>query len=550
MTQEQALQILKTGANVFLTGEPGSGKTYTINQYVSWLRQNSVYPAITASTGIAATHINGSTLHSWSGIGIRNTASDYEIEQIASNPKVATRIQKASVLIVDEISMLPGTTLDIVERVCRKIRGGGVFGDLQVVLIGDFFQLPPVTSSGQLPDFAFNSRVWQEIKPVVCYLEEQYRQTDTDYLGLLSAIRSNSFDEMHFELLESRRAASGNATDITRLYTHNLDVDRVNSLELAKLPGPTKRFTMLTKGASVLVEQLKRGCLSPEQLELKVGAKVMFTKNSLEKKYVNGTTGVVTGFVEGSGLPQIKTREGKTLTVDVDEWKLEENKKVRATITQLPLRLAWSITVHKSQGMSLDAAEINLSNSFEYGQGYVALSRIRSLEGLHITGYNAKALQVHPHVAEQDSHFHNQSSANKNSLSQSNPADLEKQYRDFIEGLGGLWSEEPVDAEVPKVKQSTHSQTRELIQQQKTLEDIASLRSLKVETIISHLEDMLKRGEISIFEVSYLKPNDPVTEVLVKTAFKELATDKLKPVFDHLQGDISYATIRLYKLFI
>ena len=186
MTQGDALTILKTGANVFLTGEPGSGKTHTVNDYIAWLRSLGIQPAVTAATGIAATHVGGMTLHSWSGIGISERLSRADIDRIASKEHVARRINKAKILIIEEVSMLSAATLEAVDAVCKEVRRRDEpFGGLQVVLVGDFFQLPPVAKGGREVAFAYESPVWRALNPIVCYLQEQYRQDDADFLAIL-----------------------------------------------------------------------------------------------------------------------------------------------------------------------------------------------------------------------------------------------------------------------------------------------------------------------------------------------------------------------------
>jgi hypothetical protein len=215
MTQQEALNIMKTGANVFLTGEPGSGKTHVVNEFVAWLRAHDIEPAVAASTGIAATHIGGFTIHSWSGIGVRRSLTAQDLKHIAENARIAKRIRNTHTLIIDEISMLSARTFAMVEQACRAVRGGyDPFGGLQVILVGDFFQLPPVVSreereefdGGNLPQpllgqeggnansvFAFNSPAWRSLNLNVCYLSEQHRQEDAVFLEMLSAIRNAQF---------------------------------------------------------------------------------------------------------------------------------------------------------------------------------------------------------------------------------------------------------------------------------------------------------------------------------------------------------------------
>jgi ATP-dependent exoDNAse (exonuclease V) alpha subunit len=407
MTQDTALSLLRAGYSIFLTGEAGSGKTHTINEYTKYLRSKRIPFAVTASTGIAATHISGMTIHSWSGIGTSRTLDETEIKNIAKAAHVAKRIRKSAVLIIDEVSMLDGRVLTLIETVCRVVRKSSLpFGGMQVILVGDFFQLPPVTKAGDKAEYAFESEAWSRLVPIVCYLHEQFRQEDEEYLRLLKAIRENSLEEGDYEALRSQMVSEEEAPlGITRLYAHNVDVDRINQEELRQLPGKKMAYQMQSKGKDALVETLKRNCLSPERLELKVGALVMFTKNNQSSGYVNGTQGVVMSFDAESKLPLVKTRSGNVVEVLPMEWSMFEGEEALAVVTQLPLRLAWAMTIHKSQGTSLDAAVIDLSKTFEYGQGYVALSRVRTLRGLHLLGMNQRATEMHPEIRAVDQEF-------------------------------------------------------------------------------------------------------------------------------------------------
>lgn len=404
MTQAKALQVLQTGANVFLTGQPGSGKSYTIREFVEWCLLNGRNVAITATTGIASTHIGGVTIHSWSGLGISTDLSDEAIDQIANKPWIKNKIYSADVLIIDEVSMLSADILDDVDRICRAARNPEIpFGGLQVVLVGDFFQLPPVTK-GTKPRFAFTSDAWESLNLKMCYLHEQHRQDDPHFLSILTNMRNGTLSNMNgMDVLRSK-VVSKNDMKITRLFTHNADVDALNTMELRKLPGEMKSFGMEWDGVDAVVAFLKKNCLSPEILKLKVGAVVMFTRNNWNEGYVNGTIGEVIAFNQ-QGRPVIQTKDGMRITPEYEEWSVTEYGKKVASIRQIPLRLAWAITVHKSQGMSLDAAVIDLSGCFEYGQGYVALSRVRSLEGLHLLGLNDRTFEMHPEVVEKDAEF-------------------------------------------------------------------------------------------------------------------------------------------------
>lgn len=408
MTQNKALEILKSGRNVFLTGEAGSGKSYTINLFKQWMKEEGIPYAVTASTGIAATHIGGVTIHSWSGIGIKEEVTDLFIQNTRMNKEFLMRkVNSTRVLIIDEVSMLSGAFMDNLERLLSGLRGtiltGEVWGGFQMVFVGDFFQLPPVAKFGKKTEFAFESKAWAKANPIVCYLTEQHRQEDREFLTILQSIRSGTVNKeqimalMRNDLIQHK----------TQLFTHNTDVDNINKRKLAEIDEKQYQFDMEWGGNEYLVSMLKTNCLSPEKLFLKKGAVVMLTRNKYNDEsdieYVNGTLGVIEYVKENS--IRVLTTDNRSINIEPVDWEIEENNVVKAWIRQYPIKLAWAVTVHKSQGMSLDEARIDLGKAFEFGQGYVAISRVRSLSGLRLEKVNVKAFEMHPLVLEMDQEF-------------------------------------------------------------------------------------------------------------------------------------------------
>lgn len=449
MTQDTALMIMKTGANVFVTGEPGAGKTFLVNKYISFLKESGVEPSITASTGIAATHIGGMTIHSWSGIGVRKNIGGADIDELMQKEKLVKRLNNAKVLIIDEISMLNSEVLDSVEFVCKKLRmRDEPFGGLQVIFVGDFFQLPPVKSFDYQPKFAFESSTWQKVNPIICYIEEQHRQGDGELSRLLSNIRSGGVTTSAINFLESRKIEVDIDSQVTKLFTHNVNVDQINEQNLKKLSEREFVFEMTSHGNKGYIESLKKNCLSPERLCLKVGAKVMFTKNKPESDFVNGTLGEVIGFENNGLYPIVLTKQGERITVTYEDWAIEEDGKILAKITQLPLRLAWAITVHKSQGMTLDEAIVDLSLAFEFGQGYVALSRVRSEKGLYLIGYNKTSLLIHPKVSEFDKYLRELSREANDAFLTMKVGEISKLQDNFFSFIGAVLDSVKVEKNV------------------------------------------------------------------------------------------------------
>jgi len=555
MKQKTALNILKAGKNVYLTGAAGSGKTYVINEYIAYLKHREVPVGVTASTGIAATHIGGVTIHSWSGAGIQDSLSAREIEALTEKEYLYKRFEKVKVLIIDEVSMLSPTLFDTVERICRTMkRNEDPFGGMQIVLSGDFFQLPPIGQRGSEVEFVTASDAWKSMDVRVCYLDEQFRHNDNTLESILGEMRSGEISSSTREKLSKMcDDTTKQSTTPTRLYTHNVDVDEENEKELKKLPGDEHLFEMTTKGRSALVDSLKKSVLAPETLRLKKNAVVMFVKNNFEAGYVNGTLGVVEDF--DKGVPVVKTFSGKTIYVEPAEWAIEEDGKIRAKVEQLPLRLAWAITVHKSQGMSLDAAEIDLSKSFVPGQGYVALSRLRTLKGLSLVGINDMAFAVHPRALLIDKHLLAESSKWEQVLQRFSDINLHKMHDDFIEKCGGTLDEKQIAKNSKKEEEKketdervpTHEKTLALIDKGLSLNEVADKRGMTKGTIISHLEKIKAlKPEV---DLSHFKPKDQDIK-RIKEAFDKTGDTKLAPVHKKLKGMYTYDELRLARLFL
>lgn len=428
MRQTDALRILNAGANVFLTGAPGAGKTYVLNQFVKQARQRGASVAVTASTGIAATHLNGQTIHSWSGVGVAQVMTDTLLKQIKT--RRGKRIRATDILVIDEISMMHAWLFDMVDQACRAVRRSPEpFGGLQVVMSGDLFQLPPVSNTrrdrelvapppelvamreryakaGRNPNgFVTESLVWPELNPVVCYLTEQHRQDTGQLLDVLTDIRQGTVTDTDRQALDTRIGVEPAGDDVAiSLYPNNRQADALNDSKLAQINEPEHRFEAESSGQVSLIKRLKSTMLAPEKLSLKVGAAVMALRNDTNQQYVNGSLGTVVDFVsttEGE-YPMVDFENGHTVIMQPAAWEMMDGETVLASVKQVPLRCAWAITIHKSQGMTLDRARMDLRRTFAPGMGYVALSRVESMDGLYLDGINERAFLVSPEAVRLD----------------------------------------------------------------------------------------------------------------------------------------------------
>lgn len=403
MQQDRALEIMLRGDNVMLTGPAGAGKSYLLNKFIRKARRQKKKVVVTATTGLAASHLSGQTIHSWSGIGLGSKLHEDYIYMMSETRKKA--IRKTDVLIIDEVSMMHDYNLDMVDQAMRIIRENNEpMGGIQTILCGDFFQLPPVSTNGS-GRFITESTTWHDLGLSVCYLEEQHRAEDLRLQDILNAMRAGDMRQRHLDWLLSRMRQKA-PSDVTRLYTTNADVDELNRRELAGVSGDSHFYMRTSRGRWEAILSLQRNVLAPELLELKLGAMVMAVKNDPEGRYHNGSIGSVIDFTS-DGFPIVNF--GHPVIVYPDEWELRSGDRITAAITQIPLRLAYAITVHKSQGMTLDAAEIDLSKAFVEGMGYVALSRVKSLDNLYLIGINQRALKVSKKAQQIDAELRNRS---------------------------------------------------------------------------------------------------------------------------------------------
>lgn len=569
MKQETALKLLKAGENVFLTGSAGAGKTYTLNQYINYLKARKVPVAITASTGIAATHMNGMTIHTWAGIGIKDFLSDADLKNMKERKYLKEHLENAQVLIIDEISMLHAKQLNLVNQVLKYFKDSDdAFGGIQVIVAGDFFQLPPVGKNDERnrDKFCFMSEAWVEAKFRVCYLTEQHRQGD-DYLNdILNAIRAQSIDHQHIQALEHTRHQNIGDT-FTRLYTHNMDVDNINFKHLNEIETESKQFDAVCDGNEKLIETLKSSVRAPEILNLKKHAKVMFVKNNFDMGYINGSLGEVIGFEEDDDhgiLPKVKLTDGTVLLVEPETWSVDNDAgKTIASFQQIPLRLAWAITIHKSQGMTLEAAEINLSHTFEKGQGYVALSRLKSLSGLRLLGFNSQALELDSLAIKADRRFQELS---EEAETHYELMDLTPQHNAFIRHCGGTLNETEILRNEKKIAKggktnyatATLDETRALFEEGYDIQDIAVERGLTPATIINHLARLQKEQNL---DISVAHPGEEVVEEVRKIYkrlmkrqnaehFSDDGAIKLRPIVEATSPRMGYDQVRLALLFI
>ncbi|KYO25060.1 ATP-dependent DNA helicase PIF1 [Alligator mississippiensis] len=401
LEQALVLSAALSGRSVFFTGSAGTGKSYLLKKILGSLPPKSTYA--TASTGVAACHIGGTTLHAFAGIGSGKAPLEQCI-QLAQRLGVRQHWLGCQHLIIDEISMVDGEFFDKLEAVARAVRKrDDPFGGIQLIICGDFLQLPPVCKGNDQIKFCFQAKSWRKCIHVNMELTEVRRQTDKAFISLLRAVRLGRCpDEVTWQLTQT--AANRVERDgilATRLCTHKDDVELTNERRLQQLPGERRCFEAVDSDP-MLAKLIDAQCPVGHHIELKPGAQVMLTKNlDVSRGLVNGARGVVVEFeAGGKGLPRVRFLCGVTEVIKLERWIFKGPSGVHLSRQQLPLKLAWAISIHKSQGMSLDCVEISLSRVFESGQAYVALSRARSLKGLRVLDFDPKVVKANPQVLQ------------------------------------------------------------------------------------------------------------------------------------------------------
>lgn len=444
--QEQALTAFNNGYNLLLTGPGGSGKTALIKKMVETSKASSKNIQVCALTGCAAVLLNcqAKTVHSWAGIGLANGPADLVIKRIIANKKKTHNWKKVDILVIDEVSMMSQKIFEILDGIARGVRKQKShlpFGGIQIVFSGDFYQLPPVASSSNSTSlsiggggygyeyddsaasaFCFESPLWDSTIDVVIQLKKIFRQTDDVYTNILNRIRIGKLSKSSFDILSRQlNKTMPDTFKPTILLPRKKDVEVINMAEMAKLTSNEKKYSL--QRVEMLPDDLKKTYNgsshgSPEQREmeytymmnnimaekeiiLKVGAQVMCIANidmESAEPLVNGSQGVIVDFVS-NGLPLVQFTNGYKRIIQYHTWSSETNTSIG--VKQIPLIYAWAVTIHKSQGMSLDMAQIDAGSSiFECGQTYVALSRIKSLEGLYLTAFDPQKIKVNKKVQE------------------------------------------------------------------------------------------------------------------------------------------------------
>ncbi|KAG6799794.1 ATP-dependent DNA helicase PIF1 [Apis mellifera caucasica] len=394
--QNRILDAVLRGKNIFFTGSAGTGKSFLLRKIIAALPPDVTIA--TASTGVAACHIGGITLHQFAGIGL-GTANSERCFEMASRSSSATLWRKTKHLIIDEISMVDGDYFDKIEAVARHIRKNErPFGGIQLILCGDFFQLPPVSKKDKKAKFCFQSNAWTKCIHFNYELQTVYRQKDPEFIKILNNIRIGRVTDDIAKTLKAtaKQKIENNGILATRLCSHINEVEEINEFQLNELKGESKTYIAQDSDQS-MTKILNQQLTVPDKLILKIGAQVMLLKNiNVSNGLVNGARGVVIKFADN--VPIVQFKSGIQYHAKLEKWNLRTNIGTIVCRKQIPLKLAWAFSIHKSQGLTLDCVEMCLARVFDAGQSYVALSRAQSLQSLRVLEFNNQQVWAHSDV--------------------------------------------------------------------------------------------------------------------------------------------------------
>ncbi len=393
---------------MFLTGAAGSGKSFLLQEFLK--EKNRKTHAVVASTGAAAVLVGGVTFHSFFGLGILEGGLEKTVSRALKDKRLKKRLERTQLVVIDEISMISGKAMVAAEMICRNLRSKSVpWGGIKIIAVGDFGQLPPVNAYGAEKDWAFQSDAWNLSHFKVAYLKTLVRTVDGNFLEVLNYVRNGEINAQVTDFLNSRMREIHPDFSGTHIFPHRHSVERFNLDHLKKLNGTSCEFETAYSGAEKYIDQIRRTAPVPEVLCLKEGALVMIRKNDPRLRFVNGTLGKIKkldSHILKIELISDRNGAGDDKQIAPQEVELERETfsyldpegEVVASATNFPVNLAWATTIHKCQGMTLNSAVVDLSRVFEAGQAYVALSRIRSAQGLYLTGWSAKSIRVAPEV--------------------------------------------------------------------------------------------------------------------------------------------------------
>lgn len=529
--QENALDILSRQGNVFLTGAAGTGKSFLLEQYLRG-KSPEDFP-IVASTGAAAVLIGGRTFHSFFGLGILEGGIEATILRAMRSRKLTKRLRRACCVIIDEVSMLSGATLQAAEQIARIARGNPEpWGGLRIIAVGDFAQLPPIAQDGMEKDWGFLHSVWRQSNFEPALLSTVMRTQDVSFLEILNFVREGTVNDRVRAFLDERTKTADDQADATRLYPHRAQAEQYNLRRLESLAGREYLFETEYDGDEKYIDAARRVIPIPDRLMLKEHALVMMRKNDAtgEQRYVNGSLGHIARVSDD--LLTVHLLSGETIDVVKEKFAhLDGDGNEVVSAWNFPVTLAWATTIHKAQGASLDRMIVDLERLWEPGQAYVALSRVRSGAGLIVERWSAGSIKAERIVTD----FYNAL------------ADRAKTYqpKPYFETPVAHLQEEPMSTRRTLSPKQRIDKTRSLLSREKSLVEIAEAIGVTQSTVLNYMEKLITLGDTP--NLRYLI--DGILEAdRIRALFEEHGVQYMKPVYEALQGRASYDQIKLVRI--